>query len=170
MAKHLTQDHITNADINDLILDYRPGRKRLHFFYLAKPEIIHQIFNDYIEGNKKLFKLPDDLTNQAKVNWPKVTEPDSMILDLRSDFEIKDATESGSRNTFKAEVDIWNEKPMINSFKKSKLSNWTASVHYIKATNQILYISPAVEDEELIDFMICKSTAPYDEVNHLQYP
>ena len=63
--------------------------------------MVYKLFLDFRLSNKKLFKFPDDMAGQSNVMWPTISEPDSMVMDLRTTDERKDARESKSNNTFK---------------------------------------------------------------------
>ena len=114
----------------------------MDYFYLSKPEVIRQIFSDYREKGKMLYKLPDDLKGQSRVIWSTVKDPEAVVVDLRSTMEVKEVMQSKTGETFKTKLDIWSEKPIINSVKKTKLLIFYPSVHKV-GYDQILYISPS---------------------------
>ena len=125
MSSKIQTKHITSTFIQELVFDDRSGRSRLHYFHLAKPEVIHQIFTDYKEKHQKLFKLPECLTIYPVIWSP---EPASMLYDMRSKEELSVTLQGKSRKTFNTTVEVWNERPKIEACKKYEKSKWTDSI------------------------------------------
>ena len=75
-----------SAKFQELILDCRSGRKRLHYIFEAKIEKFSAFFkNEKFKNIRKIFQLPYHFKGVTDVAaFPEITEPEQMIFDFRS--------------------------------------------------------------------------------------
>ena len=62
MPRQITKQNIVETECLELVLEERPGRKRLHYFRESKAKAIYDLFDDHIDDDRNLFKLPNAIT------------------------------------------------------------------------------------------------------------
>ena len=114
----------------------------MHYFYEAKMDQIAQFFQTAVlEKNKKLLQIPHALTNSGAATnlpWAGITEPEQMMIDLRTDVEREEAYKGKKKATFNTDIDIFEERPELQLHKQTLGQVWYGSVHSIKKSNQIM--------------------------------
>ena len=114
----------------------RPGRSRLHYFYEAKLDQIAQFLDKLVmEKDKKLIQMPHVLTSSgagAVLNFAGVTEPEQMVFDLRGESERDLAFKGERKNTFKTEIEMFDERPELKYVEKTSGQVWYGSIHLIE--------------------------------------
>ena len=72
------------------------------------------------EQKHKVFQIPYHLKDAGeKIKaWPGISDPDTVILDLREHTE-KAATQNGKNiRTFKLLVDVWQQQPQLINYEE----------------------------------------------------
>ena len=104
------------SGFHEMVLDERPGRKRLTYIYKNSIEEIYEYFQSQLEGQKKrIFFLPKDFLDGGILyhNWPSVATVVQSFLDLRGEGEKQAIKSGGPALTFKRECEMWQERPKI---------------------------------------------------------
>ena len=91
------------------------------------------------------------------------------MIDQRTDIDLKNIRNGKPINTFKRELDFWNIKPNLMSYKeippnKKDFKEFRASVHHLKRWNQIMHIVPDVKDPDRIYFLFFEDFGDYNYI------
>ena len=73
--------------------------------------------------------------------WENIKKNDSIIIDLRSQYEKESIKKNRLAYTFKKHnCDVWQDRPQLISYEKVVPQNWRPSIHYLKEKELILHI------------------------------